>query len=143
MAINDLVAERKTSAGRMGREASPGAIFSDHGGNTESPIDLAHLRRYTLGDRKLEKEVLDLFLTQLPVTVRALTGAASIGERGRAAHTLKGSGRAVGAWRIAALAEQFEALAKHGDDADLKPVVAEIEAAMGDVHGFVANVYAE
>ncbi len=73
-----------------------------------SPIDLKHLRRYTMGDVALEQEVLELFLGQLPQTIQALSDAATEREWRMAAHTLKGSGRAVGAWRVARLAERAE-----------------------------------
>lgn len=73
-----------------------------------APIDLDHLRRYTLGDRRLEHEVLWLFIEQAPVTLAALKCAATRKEWTAAAHTLKGSARAVGAWRLAKLAEQAE-----------------------------------
>ncbi|MBN9246850.1 MAG: Hpt domain-containing protein, partial [Hyphomicrobium sp.] len=79
-------------------------------GANELPIDLAHLRRYTLGDKALEDEVLRLFLAQLPETLAALRTAATERDWKIAAHTLKGSSRAVGAWRIASLAQEAEAL---------------------------------
>ena len=37
-----------------------------------APVDLAHLRRYTLGDRRLELEILGLFIDQAPLTHRGL-----------------------------------------------------------------------
>ncbi len=61
-----------------------------------TPVDLKHLRRYTLGDAGLEREILDLFFGQLPTTIAALAAAATPKEWKVAAHTLKGSGRAVG-----------------------------------------------
>ncbi len=115
---------------------------SDHGIIADSPIDMAHLRRYTLGDRGLEKEVLDLFLAQLPSIIGAL-GVSETGDvRSRAAHTLKGSGRAVGAWRIAALAEDIEDVMRANSQAALQPLVDQIEAAVDDVRGFVDATYA-
>ncbi|MBX9684357.1 MAG: Hpt domain-containing protein [Hyphomicrobium sp.] len=105
------------------------------------PIDLVHLRRYTLGDRGLEKEVLDLFLAQLPATIGALGPEGPRSERSRAAHTLKGSGRAVGAWQIAALAERVERLAQGDPGADLNALVTQIEAAIVDVRRFVSATY--
>ena len=74
------------------------------------PIDLDHLRRYTLGDARLELEILRLFIDQAPATVDALKRARTSKDWVRAAHTLKGSARAVGAWRLAKLAEQAERL---------------------------------
>ncbi len=42
-----------------------------------SPVDRAHLGRYTLGDMGLEREVLGLFLAQLPLTIESLQFAAT------------------------------------------------------------------
>jgi Hpt domain len=76
----------------------------------EAPVDLSHLRRYTLGDRRLEMEILGLFIEQAPLTVAALQRAGSDRDWVNAAHTLKGSARAVGAWSLAKLAERAERL---------------------------------
>jgi hypothetical protein len=38
----------------------------------DRPLDHAHLRRYTLGDAKLEREILGLFLAQIPLTIESL-----------------------------------------------------------------------
>lgn len=82
------------------------------GGDAEraSPyaIDHTHLRRYTMGDLQLEREVLDLFACELPKTMTSLKSAETELEWRVAAHTLKGSARAVGAWRIAAAAVAAE-----------------------------------
>lgn len=74
------------------------------------PIDRAHLARYTFGSLPLELEVLGLFAEQAPKTVDDLTTASTGKEWRDAAHTLKGSARAVGAWRLAECAERAEAL---------------------------------
>lgn len=72
------------------------------------PIDHAHLGRYTLGNRALEVEVLQLFSGQAPETLAMLAQAVTAKDWHIAAHTLKGSARAVGAWEIARLAEVAE-----------------------------------
>lgn len=74
------------------------------------PVDRKHLARYTLGDAALEEEVLGLFLEQLPKTVAALRSAATDKDWLHAAHTLKGSARCIGAWRLARTGEQAERL---------------------------------
>ena len=74
----------------------------------EQPIDHAHLRRYTMGNRELEVEVLQLFAGQAPSTLRDLTEAQTQKAWHIAAHTLKGSARAVGAWQIAKIAADAE-----------------------------------
>jgi HPt (histidine-containing phosphotransfer) domain-containing protein len=75
-------------------------------------IDRDHLARYTLGDVALEREVLGLFVDQIPETLGQLDGAGDDEERVRAAHTLKGSARAVGAKRLAEVAEEVEKAAR-------------------------------
>ena len=106
-----------------------------------SPVDLKHLRRYTMGDIHLEKEVLDLFLGQLPQTIAALSQAASDRDWRIAAHTLKGSGRAVGAWRIARLAEQAERILSVKNRAICSEAVARIEEAAAEAKSFILTTY--
>jgi HPt (histidine-containing phosphotransfer) domain-containing protein len=74
------------------------------------PVDLVHLSRYTLGERALEREVLELFCTQSLVYLEQLRGARTDKEWREAAHSLKGSAQAIGAWGAAAAAEQAEAV---------------------------------
>ena len=74
------------------------------------PIDFTYLRRFTLGNKELEREVLYLFAESAPIYLKALETACTPKEWHDAAHTLKGSARAVGAWRIARTAEVAEKL---------------------------------
>ena len=74
------------------------------------PVDLVHLSRYTLGDRALEAEVLQLFCTQSLVYLARLRDARSDKDWKDAAHSLKGSATAIGAWRAAEAAQRAEAL---------------------------------
>ena len=74
---------------------------------TQEALDLAHLSRMTLGEHDLEREVLALFEQQAGILLDRMAGG------GRAivaiaAHTLKGSARAIGAWRVALAAEAVE-----------------------------------
>lgn len=77
------------------------------GERAEEPLDRAHLARYTLGER----ELLQLFCAQSKLYLAQLRAAASDKEWRDAAHSLRGSARAVGAWRAAAAAARAEALA--------------------------------
>jgi len=74
------------------------------------PVDLDHLARYTLGERALEREVLELFCTQSVLYLEQLRAAMSDRDWKHAAHSLKGTARAVGAWRAAQAAERAEGL---------------------------------
>lgn len=100
------------------------------------PVNLAHLRRYTLGDKALEDEVLQLFLTQLPLTLAALGSAATERDWKIAAHTLKGASRAVGAWRIARMAQLAEELAGNESKARSE-VLAKLDAAASEASRFI------
>lgn len=106
-----------------------GTAASDHKPNA---IDEDHLGRMTLGDRRLEREVLELFLRQSTIMLDRIAGA----ERplaAAAAHTLKGSARGIGAWRVARAAELLEQAAGSdgGDNAGsgLDHAVEELKAA--------------
>jgi HPt (histidine-containing phosphotransfer) domain-containing protein len=100
---------------------------------TERVIDEDHLGRMTLGDRSLEQEVLEIFARQTTLSLSRLAGA----EPARAAavaHTLKGSARGIGAWRVARAAERLEQTASgKGDDKALQAAIAQLEAASTEV----------
>jgi HPt (histidine-containing phosphotransfer) domain-containing protein len=72
----------------------------------DGPIDTAHLKRMTLGDAGLEREVLAMFAGQAVRLVEAL--AALPGDAAEIAHTQNGSARAIGAFKVAEAAEAFE-----------------------------------
>jgi len=73
----------------------------------DRPIDLVHLARTTMGDRSLEREVLQLFDRQAILLIARMRAAAP-GGLVMLAHTLKGSARGIGAWRVARAAEALE-----------------------------------
>lgn len=97
-------------------------------------IDDEHLRQMTLGDRGLEREVLEIFMRQAALMLRRIAGAKPA-LAAAAAHTLKGSARGIGAWRVAQAADRLERVA--AGDARLeafKVAVAELEAASREAH---------
>jgi HPt (histidine-containing phosphotransfer) domain-containing protein len=95
MAINHLT--RKPVAKFAGIKAPDGL----------RPLDMAHLYRQTMGNRALEIEILDMFSKQITSAMAAFAGA-DASERRRLAHALKGTGRSVGAFPLADIAEQIE-----------------------------------
>ena len=99
-------------------------------------LDRDHLARYTLGDAALEQEVLSLFIGQIPETVTLLRESRDGQSWGRAAHTIKGSAKAIGAWKLAAAAERAERRADQSDDWDR--FVYEIEVAVAEVRARIA-----
>ena len=99
----------------------------------DGPIDLAHLARMTLGDAALERQVLVMFASQSGSVIEEL--AALPAEAGALAHTLKGSARAIGAFRVADCAEALEAAIRQGENCakcqiELKVAVADARAAI-------------
>jgi HPt (histidine-containing phosphotransfer) domain-containing protein len=101
------------------------------------PIDLVHLARMTLGDRGLEREVLQLFARQAASLMQRISEASP--ERiGQLAHTLKGSAYGIGAWRVAASAEAVEAAAGAADGTE--PALAGLRASVDEACAIVADL---
>ena len=102
--------------GDLSLMASEMAVWADTAPSGEErkpssrPVDLVHLSRYTLGERALEREVLELFCTQSLVYLERLRAAKSDQDWKDAAHSLKGSASAIGAWRTAEAAQRAEAM---------------------------------
>jgi len=99
-------------------------------------IDEDHLGRMTLGDRSLEREVLEIFARQTTLMLDRIAGAPACAAA--AAHTLKGSARGIGAWRVAQAAERLEqAAAGRCDVHAIKAAIAELEAASSEVRAAI------
>ena len=79
-----------------------------------APIDREHLAKYTLGDKAVEEEVLKLFAAQALQQFDKLKAADTEKSWREAAHTIKGSARGVGAWKVAELAGALEKLDEAG-----------------------------
>ncbi|MCC7250752.1 MAG: Hpt domain-containing protein [Hyphomicrobium sp.] len=105
------------------------------------PIDRVHLGRYTLGSPLLEREILGLFVAQLPLSIEQLRFAATDREWQTAAHTIKGSARAVGAWQIASLAREAEQTSGVADEDERDRILATLEAACETVQGYVEETF--
>ena len=111
------------------------------------PVDLVHLTRQCFGDKRLETELLRLFMRQ----ARQIQGGldAQVGDdsvsclpAGDLLHTLAGSARVVGAHRVAVLAETYEAALRGRDhaalgEADRAAMRAAVEEACGYIGGLL------
>ena len=96
----------------------------------DGPIDLAHLRRMTLGDAELEREVLTMFSAQALRLVKALGDKHA--DTSALAHKLKGSAQAIGAFAVAEAATSLEMLVRSGGDtADAK---SDLHSAVDDAN---------
>ena len=111
----------------------------------EPAIDLVHLERQTDGDSALQQELLALFegqLTSLPAQVS--DDSAEPRRRADAAHQLKGSALALGAWVVARAAAAVETALSDGAAgpgavtsalAQLSSAVAAARAALAALRG--------
>jgi HPt (histidine-containing phosphotransfer) domain-containing protein len=96
-------------------------------------LDEEHLGRMTLGDRLVEREVLEIFVRHSATTLDLILGC--IADRdpaaaAAAAHTMIGSARGIGAWRVAQAAERLErALNTGGDEQQWGEAIAALKAA--------------
>jgi HPt (histidine-containing phosphotransfer) domain-containing protein len=104
------------------------------------PFDLSRLRRFTLGNIELEREIIGLFASQAPIMMDALVKARTETEWRDATHTLKGSSASVGAWLIAEAAARSEGLAKK--PAEWVTAIREIASAMHASLTYLAQVQA-
>jgi HPt (histidine-containing phosphotransfer) domain-containing protein len=111
-------------------------LLTEAGDRKEAAIDEAHLGKMTLGDRRLEREVLELFLRQTAIMLDRIINAPPP-LAAAAAHTLKGSARGIGAWRVAQAAARLEqgaaddrGKARQDDfERDLADAIEELKAA--------------
>jgi HPt (histidine-containing phosphotransfer) domain-containing protein len=103
----------------------------------EPVLDLDHLSRATLGNRDLAREVLQLFGHQAATLANRLPGAdGSVAFS--CAHTLKGSARGIGAWRLARAAERVERSVTAGEQ-DLTAVLVQLVDAVEEIREAIAR----
>lgn len=109
-------------------------------------LDLVYLARQSLGDKKLETELLALFDRQSGQVIERLTHLKPQSDPTwprDLAHTLTGSARAVGAHGVAAASEAYEAmLAQNADSAALATALQilteEVEIARASIRDVLA-----
>jgi HPt (histidine-containing phosphotransfer) domain-containing protein len=101
-------------------------------------IDEDHLGRMTLGDRSLEREVLEIFVRQTAIMLGRISDAEP-SLAAAAAHTLKGSACGIGAWRVAYAADRLEQAAGEGHRGDMDDAVEELKAASLEVSAAIGT----
>jgi HPt (histidine-containing phosphotransfer) domain-containing protein len=111
-----------------GRAAAASRQFAD------DALDERHLREMTLGDQSLEREVLQVFARQITLMLRRMVRAEPA-HAAAAAHTLKGSARGLGAWRVAEAAERVEQAATGLGDLD--DAIAALDIAATEVRNAI------
>jgi HPt (histidine-containing phosphotransfer) domain-containing protein len=117
------------SAGHSAPPLSPGQLA----------VDLAHLARMTLGEKGLEREVLDLFERQADMLL-ARMAAEEPRMLGALAHTLAGSASGIGAWRVAEVATALERAAAVPATGVLAGLIDHLAAAVAEVHAAIREM---
>lgn len=103
-------------------------------------VDLAHLHRYTLGNADLDREVLELFRQTSPGYLGALRRASDRKAWIEAAHAIKGSARAIGAWKVGLIAERLEKLPNGPGATEGASLIDELATALESVDRFIAGL---
>jgi HPt (histidine-containing phosphotransfer) domain-containing protein len=101
------------------------------------PVDLVHLSRYTLGERELERELLELFCAQSFRYLDLLKQCESDKDWKDLVHTLKGSAHAVGAWRVAEAAERAEPLSGEARAGSRAAHIEEIDTSLREADAYI------
>jgi HPt (histidine-containing phosphotransfer) domain-containing protein len=133
--------------GKAAEVASGRDLAEDYAASqSTAPIDHAYLARFTLGNAALEREVLELFAGQAAVYVAQLREAVTRKAWKDAAHGIKGSARAVGARRLASLAQFAEQLDVEADlpdvDACREQAVAAVAEGAEEACRYIACLFA-
>ncbi len=127
-------------AGSATADRAPGRPGPDR------PVDLVHLSRQCFGDKRLETELLRLFMRQARQIQGGLDaevndGSVSCLPPGDLLHTLVGSARVVGAHRVASLAEACAAQLRGQDRAALPAADrAAMRAAVDEACGYIGDL---
>ena len=103
----------------------------------DEPLDRAHLFRMTLGDHSLEGEVLRLFDRQCGMLLERMVSAQPACIKALA-HTLDGSARGIGAWRVSRAARDLQITVDGGGN--VETAVAALRTAVDETLVVVAEV---
>ncbi|MFT3987575.1 Hpt domain-containing protein [Aestuariivirga sp.] len=104
-------------------------------------LNRAHLAHYTLDNAELEREIVALFLEQLPVTIAAMENAKTATDWKMAAHTVKGSAAAVGATRINAIADELEAHAANRRSSTAQALMMDMQEAAEQFRAVAKRIF--
>lgn len=132
-----MTAERRAGLRVMPSRSTTGEAVPGVLADLDAPIDRAHLMRYSLGSLALEREVLGLFMAQLPLSIEQLRFATTDREWQIAAHTIKGSARAVGARHVARVAAEAESAPAVLDEVARARILDALEQAGEQVAAYV------
>jgi HPt (histidine-containing phosphotransfer) domain-containing protein len=104
-------------------------------------FDRTHLTQYTMDSPELEREIIGLFMAQLPDILARLLNGSSSAEWRIATHTLKGSALAVGACKIGDLARKLEPFTEPEQAEKRKKLLAGLVRAVDEFDEIARQLY--
>jgi hypothetical protein len=136
------VSNRTFGSGRLElleRAGSSNRVIAPPLAPVDQVIDRDHLARMTLGDECLERDVLQLFDQQAGMLLERMTSEAPK-VVAALAHTLVGSARGVGAWKVAEAADMVECLARKPGPATLTAAMNRLSSAVTQAQAAIADM---
>lgn len=112
-------------------------------GDRGEPLDRLHLAVQTNGDLALQRDLLNLFMVQAVDFVGHLHALAEADPSAARdlAHKMNGSARAIGAFELAAAADEFESALTPGDGvAAFEPLTAALDRALDAVEAYLRDL---
>ena len=120
----------QVAAGKSGRAKTVPVIF-----------DRTLLAQYTMDSPELEREIVGLFVAQLPAILDRLQNFDSSADWRIATHTLKGSALAIGAYKIGDLARKLEPVNSPEQDAKRKKLLSGLVRAVDEFDEMARQLY--
>ena len=114
---------------------------SDRTKASEVIFDRVHLAQYTMDSPELEREIVGLFVAQLPGILERLLNVSSRADWRIATHTLKGSALAIGACKIGDLAKKLEPVNSPAQDAKRKKLLSGLVRAVNEFDEMARQLY--
>ena len=104
-------------------------------------FDRSHLAQYTMDSPDLEREIVGLFVAQLPAILDRLQNGESRDDWRIATHTLKGSALAIGACKIGDLAKKLEPVNSPEQEARRKKLLSGLVRAVNEFDEMARQLY--
>ena len=120
----------QVAASKSGRTKTVPVIF-----------DRSHLAQYTMDSPDLEREIVGLFVAQLPAILDRLQNVNSREDWRIATHTLKGSALAIGACKIGDLAKKLEPVNGPEQEAKRKKLLSGLVRAVNEFDEMARQLY--
>ena len=118
------------------RRREPDPTFGEWPGEV---FDADHLRRYTLGDTALERELLGLFRAQARLQLDLISAAGCAGDFSASVHALKGAALAMGATDIAKTTAKLEAVDFEADPTKRQRLVERLRMQIAAAEAAIAR----